>query len=356
MALVSGYSSDEDDAMSETNVPTTSTARAGISKSIHAAPEVSIEVIFQTPRRLTLQDPMQLKQMLVKPSDKQLSYNISYSELTRPLAGPSNPFKPATQIAQKKNVLTGYAEAQDFSEAAFRTQSRTFQALGYAKNPSLHASTGSEFIGDVSKATEMGGQDIVELAIRKKESAALRKTRQKKGDPGELEGQNSYKGPWAAYHVDRTPSPEPEELLSGEEYEEDALQPLIMESKTADDTSHEKTEFNGSEQYDYMGRSRIMHVPQDLDVNLLAEPGQQECFIPKKLIHTWAGHHKGTTCIRFFPKSGHMLLSSGNDNKIKVQDLNTSNNSRYGMSIINANLCAPTQVIIRLSMISPFNL
>jgi hypothetical protein len=47
MALVSGYSSDEDDAMSETNVPTTSTARAGISKSVHAAPEVSIEVVFQ---------------------------------------------------------------------------------------------------------------------------------------------------------------------------------------------------------------------------------------------------------------------------------------------------------------------
>jgi len=267
---------------------------------------------------------MQLKQMLVKPSDKQLSYNISYADLTRPLAGPVNPFKPATQIAQKKNVLTGYAEAQEFSEAAFRTQSRTFQALGYAKNPSLHASTGAEFIGDMSKAAEMGGQDIVELAIRKKESAALRKTREKKGDPGVLDGDNAYKGPWASYHVDKTPSPEPEELLSGEEYEEDALQPLIMESKGADDTSHERTEFNGKEEYDYMGRSRIMHVPQDLDVNLLAEPGQQECFVPKKLIHTWAGHHKGTTCIRFFPKSGHMLLSSGNDNKIKVRHLEPS--------------------------------
>src|SRR5579859_372394 len=89
-----------------------------------------------------IQDPMQLKQMLVKPSDRQLAYNISYSDMSRPLAGPVNPFKPDTQMNQKKNVLTGYAEQQDFSEAAFRTQNRTFQALGYARNPSLHTNGG----------------------------------------------------------------------------------------------------------------------------------------------------------------------------------------------------------------------
>jgi pre-mRNA-processing factor 17 len=261
---------------------------------------------------------MQLKQMLVKPSDRQLSYNISYSDLSRPLAGPVNPFKPTSQMTLKQNILTGYAEQQDFSEAAFRTQNRTFQALGYARNPSQHVIGVSEFIGDVAKAAEMEGQNIVEISIKKKDSEAIRKTRQKKGDPGVLDGENAYKGPWASYHVDKTPTPEPEELLSGEEYEEDALEPIIYETKTSDDTSHEKTEFNGSEEYDYMGRSRILHVPQDLDVNLLAESGVEECFIPKKLIHTWEGHHKGVTSIRLFPHSGHMLLSGGNDNKIKV--------------------------------------
>ena len=318
MALVAGYESDEDEDFSEPSFPAPSTSREGPSKAVHAAPEVSLEVPFFSLFKLTIQDPMQLKQMLVKPSDKQLSYNISYSDLTRPLAGPANPFKPTSQITQKKNVLTGYAEPQEISEAAFRTQSRTFQALGYARNPSLHTSGGPEFIGDVAKAAEMDGQNIVEIAIKKKESAALRKTREGKGDPSIVEGENAYKGPWAQYHVDKTPSPEPEDLLPGEEYEEDSIQPTIYELKTADDTSHEKTEFNGTEEYDYMGRSRIMHVPQDLDINLLAEPGQQECFIPKKLIHTWSGHHKGVTCIRFFPHSGHMLLSGGNDNKIKV--------------------------------------
>ena len=342
MALVAGYSSDEDDDYMDTKVAGPSTSKTGTSKTVHAAPEVSLEVTTRTPLscsyNLTIQDPMQLKQMLVKPSDKQLSYNISYSDMTRPLAGPANPFKSA--ISLKKNTLTGYAEAQEFSEAAFRTQSRTFQALGYAKNPSVHTSAGPEFIGDVTKAAEMDGQNILEIAVKKKDTAALRKTRQKRGDPSVLDGKDSYKGPWASYLVDKTPSPEPEELLSGEEYEEDSIQPVIHETKTADDTSHEKTEFNGSEEYDYMGRSRIMHVPQDLDVNLLGEPGEKECFIPKKLIHTWSGHHKGVTCIRFFPPSGHMLLSGGNDNKIKVRLFLQGQSfliCRYGMYITNVS-------------------
>jgi len=38
--------------------------------------------------------------------------------------------------------------------------------------------------------------------------------------------------------------------------------------------------------YDYQGRS-YMHVPQDIGIDLNGEPGSQECFIPKRLIHTW---------------------------------------------------------------------
>jgi pre-mRNA-processing factor 17 len=307
MSLVAGYESESGDETQTPSIPAhsaASTRRATAAAALHAAPEVSLE------------DPMQLKQMLIKPSDKQLSYNISYADMTRPLAGPVNPFKP--DGPQTKNLLTGFAEAQEMSEAAFRTQNRTFQALGYARNPSLHDRNASEFVGDVSKAYEMGGQSIVEIATKKKDSVALRKTRQKKGQAGVLDGEEAYKGPWAAYKVDKTPSPEPEELESGEEYEEDSIIPTIHESRRPDDTSHEKSEFNAQEEYDYMGRSTIMHVPQDLDVNLMAEPGEKECFIPKKLIHTWNGHHKGTTVIRFFPKSGHMLLSGGHDNKVKV--------------------------------------
>jgi hypothetical protein len=94
-------------------------------------------------------------------------------------------------------------------------------------------------VGNVSKAYEMGGQSIVEIAT-KKDSTALRKTRQKKGQAGVLDGEEAYKRPWAAYKVDKTPAPEPEELESGEEYEEDSIIPTIHESRRPDDMSHEK--------------------------------------------------------------------------------------------------------------------
>jgi hypothetical protein len=57
MALVAGYSSDEDDDISESSVPAPSTSRAGPSRTVHAAPEVSLEVPFAFTHQADIRTP-----------------------------------------------------------------------------------------------------------------------------------------------------------------------------------------------------------------------------------------------------------------------------------------------------------
>ncbi|ONK64496.1 uncharacterized protein A4U43_C07F26680 [Asparagus officinalis] len=77
---------------------------------------------------------------------------------------------------------------------------------------------------------------------------------------------------------------------------------------------NDKSTFHGKEQVDYQGRSWIQ-PPKD------AKPANDHCYIPKRKIHTWSGHEKAVSAIRFFPRHGHLLLSAGMDNKVKIWDV-----------------------------------
>ena len=148
--LGAGYDSSDDDATAPKPSVTTAT-------KIVAAPEVNTEVwspicalptslIFTTRSiqddriRLTpLQDQAHMQMTLANTSSQALTYNATYDDLTRPSQGPANPFKPAGpgNGVKRKNVPTGFAEEAAISEATFAAQHRTFQSLGYTRNPTL---------------------------------------------------------------------------------------------------------------------------------------------------------------------------------------------------------------------------
>jgi pre-mRNA-processing factor 17 len=50
---------------------------------------------------------------------------------------------------------------------------------------------------------------------------------------------------------------------------------------------------------------------------------EHDCFIPKKWLHTWQGHERGIQRIKFFPKTGHLLLSASHDGTCKIWDVMT---------------------------------
>ncbi|PYH76477.1 putative mRNA splicing factor [Aspergillus uvarum CBS 121591] len=324
--LGAGYESSDDDSTPsapQTQAPVPSAAK------IVAAPEVNTE------------DQGHMQMMLANTSSTALTYNATYDDLSRPSQGPVNPFK-ATGGAhglKRKNVPTGYAEEAAISEATFTAQHRTFQSLGYTRNPTQP----EQFVGNLAHAAQFGGRDVIQMKPSKAVSAALRAKRQRKGDSSIVEGEGAYLGPWAKYQsddhyyderaVDGDEAEGDRELASDEEYvyedEVDAAQaplshiPLPMDKLATDyqddSTTAETTEFHGSEQFDYQGRT-YMHIPQDLDIDLRREPGSTKNFIPKKLIHTWKSHTKPITSLRFFPRSGHLLLSAAADGQAKIWD------------------------------------
>jgi pre-mRNA-processing factor 17 len=137
-----------------------------------------------------------------------------------------------------------------------------------------------------------------------------------------VDGDGAYVGPWASWDGEEVQNDflagvevddEPEE----EEPEIEAPTKKGKPKRTPIGVGQEHSVFHGKTMTDYQGRT-YMSPPVAEAPNLLAEPGSQDCFIPKVCIHTWTGHTQGVSVIRLFPETGHLLLSGSMDTKIKV--------------------------------------
>lgn len=183
------------------------------------------------------------------------------------------------KTTSKKNTLTGYVELAHVDECQFELQRR------------IHNSEGAS------------------ISKRKKV---------KNDDPSDIEG---YLGPWGGYeNEERVSRPKEEDAAILAEYA--AKKQKKYQAAKGDDTEfQEKAVVHIKDPYDYQGRS-FLHAPRDLDgVNLNSETSPDGCRVPRRLAHTYNGHSKPISAIRFFPKSAHLLLSSSMDHKIKIWEL-----------------------------------
>lgn len=62
---------------------------------------------------------------------------------------------------------------------------------------------------------------------------------------------------------------------------------------------------------------KVLDPPKSEGVNLREDYVPPKCYIPKKLIHTYQGHTKGVQCVKWFPKSAHLILSASMDGKVR---------------------------------------
>ncbi|XP_040206169.1 pre-mRNA-processing factor 17 [Rana temporaria] len=273
-------------------------AAAGTLMVVNSAPEVAVKETVDVGIHLD-------------PHVKEIQYNPTYDTLFAPEFGPNNPFR-TQQMAAPRNMLSGYAEPTHINDFMFEQQRRTFSTYGYALDPSLNVQdAATKYIGSVDEAEKQKGLTVFESGQKK-----LEKRRKIKGsDASNIDG---FLGPWAKY-VDEKDVAKPSEEQQ-KELDEITAKRQKRGKQEDEKPADEKTILHVKEMYDYQGRS-YLHVPQDVDVNLRSTEAPEKCYLPKKQIHVWSGHTKGVSAVRLYPHSGHLLLSSSMDCKIKIWEV-----------------------------------
>ena len=258
--------------------------------------------------------------------------NLNYEAMSAPLLGPANPYSNR-KLGAQQNTLSGHIEETHMNELDFLNQQRTFDSLGYAYDPSTLHSAGN-IVGDLGAALENNGRLVMERVggaasrNRTKEIKAKRKDKGDGGDSSIVDGEGAYVGPWAGYEEEQVQVPEgvgpSEEELQAAEKRKSEMQSEKDKSQSKREKQaemgSEKSIFHGKSVYDYQGRT-YMHIPTDVDTNLLGEAGSQTCYVPKTCLHEFRGHNKGISAIRLFPRSGHLMLSASMDTKVKLWDI-----------------------------------
>uniref|UniRef100_A0A8C6LP61 Pre-mRNA-processing factor 17 n=1 Tax=Nothobranchius furzeri TaxID=105023 RepID=A0A8C6LP61_NOTFU len=299
IASLASYGSDSDsENESESKPGTEKVAPPGYKTSLavlNSAPEVAVKESVETGIHL---DPFL----------KEVTYNPTYETMFAPELGPQNPHR-TQQMAAPRNMLSGYAEPAHVSDFMFEQQRRTFSSFGYALDPSVdtHQVSSVSYIGAVDEAEKNKGMTVFESGQKKSE----KRKKVKGGDAGEIDG---FLGPWAKY-VDEKDVAKPTEEEK-KELDEITAKRQKRGRNEEEAPSEEKTILHVKDMYDYQGRS-YLHVPQDVGINLRSADAPDKCYLPKKQIHVWSGHTMGVSAIRLFPSSGHLLLSSSMDCKIK---------------------------------------
>lgn len=249
----------------------------------------------------------------------EIVFNPTVDELYTPEQGPHHPFK-TKQASVMRNTLAGYAEKEHISDFAFETQRRNYHAYGRAVDPSKDFDANepeqklvTSVHGVDEKAEDQGANVWYNIKREKRK-------RNKHENAGDID---NWQGPWAKYKDEKSleqcnPTGETREDL-------DIILTKIRkrqarnnrQKEEEDDVVAEKTTLHINDPNDYLGRN-YLHPPMDQGVNFRESATINRCYLPKKLIHTWKGHTKEVTSVNLYPKSGHLLLTTSMDCKIKL--------------------------------------
>ncbi|KAJ4960889.1 hypothetical protein NE237_020799 [Protea cynaroides] len=332
MDLIQSYAAKSDDE-EEQNPTSTSSAPSSPDSSpprISLPSKTSAPKVDDTMLALTVANTNRTLHKPIDPSQHIVGFNPTYDQLWAPIYGPAHPYAKDGIAQGMRNHKLGFVENAAVEPFIFDEQYNTFHKYGYAADPS--ASAGNNYVGDLETLQKNDGVSVYNIPQCEQKKRKLERKKELKeneeldnsgGDVDMTEIDNpaseewlkkNRKSPWAGKKEGLQTELTEEQKKYAEEHAEKKAEK--ERGGGGDKTEHvtDKSTFHGKEEHDYQGRSWIA-PPKD------AKATNDHCYIPKRWVHTWSGHTKGVSAIRFFPKHGHLLLSAGMDNKVKIWDV-----------------------------------
>lgn len=301
------YDSEEDDDTPTLNM-------SGKITDVEAAPDVDESQVVQ----FKLKTQFDAATYVAK--SKELTFNPKFQDLYAPEYGPQDPDR--AQAGLKKNFLTGHVEPANINEVVFEEERRTKYIMeskerhGTGFFPLATPVTTTE--GDDNTDKEINDDQVKKLEETTSVIAAKNNKKRKKVKNMDASDIDGYTGPWAPFEDEvRVSAPSAEDQAEIEVYNSKKKK-YTMKADGSQEANDEKSNLHIKDPYDYQGRS-FLHAPHD--VSFKPDHVPDRCFIPKKLIHTFTGHTKAVTKIRFLPRSGHIFLSSSMDGKVKLWEV-----------------------------------
>lgn len=303
MEAIAAYSDDEAGVPSSPGEPVKL-----LEVSVSAAPQVDTAGFALVDNRATtLGNALHLQPA----SARMIKYNLPVDQMHAPIYGPAHPSDKGGVPQALRNHRAGHVEDAHLSTFTFDEQYNTFHSYGYAQNP-----TGTGFVAHREGTSRpMDAETVYTLSSKRQRTeggaAAAAATAAQKQPAQVFDPTQPFalktRQPWADKETAAVELTE-EQKTYMEQVKADKMEKEAVEGKA------DHSIFHGKAEKDYQGRSWV-EAPKD------KKKESDACFLPKRHIHTWSGHSKGVNAIRFFPGTGHLLLSAGLDGKIKIWDV-----------------------------------
>ncbi|KAK9277540.1 hypothetical protein L1049_007085 [Liquidambar formosana] len=318
----------EEEPEQDQNPNSTSSAQSSPDSSplrISLPSKSSAPKVDDTMLALTVAQTNQTLNRPIDPVQHAVAFNPTFDQLWAPIYGPAHPYSKDGIAQGMRNHKLGFVENAAIEPFVFDEQYNTFHKYGYAADPS--ASAGNNYVGDLEALQKNDGISVYNIPQHEQKKRKIEKKNEatdgeenEEVDATELDNPASdvwlmknRKSPWSG----KKEGMQTELTEEQKKYAEEYAKKKAEEKGGGGDKGEaltDKSTFHGKEERDYQGRSWIA-PPKD------AKATNDHCYIPKRLVHTWSGHTKGVSAIRFFPKHGHLILSAGMDTKVKIWDV-----------------------------------